>query len=97
MKKRKIYIDTGGLTCPKKRSQEFLRALLDALRKAGLEQAVQVIPRGCFGLCNLAPNLYIEPDGLWYSRFTVKDIPEIVQSHLIGGQPVTRLIHYKKG
>ena len=65
-----------------------------AVRKAGLEGQVQIIERGCFGLCNLAPNLYIEPDGVWYSRFTLKDVPAIVRQHLVQGKRVKRLIHY---
>ncbi len=72
----------------------MVEALNRAIRRAGLEQEVQVIPRGCFGLCNLAPNLYIEPDGIWYSRFTVRDASIIVRKHLVKGKPVTRLIHY---
>ena len=91
---RRIYIDTGGLTCPKKGSPEILEALREKIKKAGLEGQVEVIPRGCFGLCNLAPNLYIEPDEIWYSRFTLKDVPVIVRQHLVQGKPVRRLIHY---
>lgn len=67
-----------------------------AIRRYGLEDQVEVVPRGCFGLCNLAPNLYIEPDGIWYSRFTVRDASIIVRQHLVKGKPVTRLIHYPK-
>ncbi len=96
MKVRKIYLDVRGLTCPKKGSGQVLEALVEAIRKAGLEGQVQVIPRGCFGLCNIAPNLYIEPDGVWYSRFTLQDVSEIVSQHLLGGQPIKRLIHYPK-
>ncbi len=91
---RKLYVDVRGLTCPKKGSPAVLEALVKAIRKAGLEGQVEVIPRGCFGLCNLAPNLYIEPDGVWYSRFTLKDLPVIVRQHLLRDKPVERLIHY---
>ena len=91
---RRVYIDVGGLTCPKKGSKSFLEALAKAVKRARLSDKVEVIERGCFGLCNIAPNLYIEPDGVWYSRFTLKDIPEIVREHLRKGEPVTRLIHY---
>ena len=93
---RRIHIDVAGLTCPKKGAREFLAALKRSLQKAGLERQVQVLERGCFGLCNLAPNLYIEPDGIWYSRVTLKDVSAIVQQHLLKGKPVSRLIHYPK-
>ncbi len=91
---RRIYVDVGGLTCPKRGSKEFLEALVRSIRRARLEGEVEVIPRGCFGLCNLAPNLYVEPDGIWYSRFSLKDVPIIVRQHLRKNKPVLRLIHY---
>ncbi len=71
-----------------------MEALTRSIRRAGLEGRVEVIARGCFGLCNIAPNLYVEPDGIWYSRFTLKDVPVIVRQHLRNNRPVLRLIHY---
>ena len=91
---RRIHVDVGGLTCPRKGSKQVMEALVRSIRRAGLEGEVEVIPRGCFGLCNLAPNLYIEPDGIWYSRFTLRDVPIIVRQHLRKNKPVDRLIHY---
>lgn len=91
---RRIYIDVGGQTCPQKGSKSFLEALVKAIKRARLSSDVEVIPRGCFGLCNIAPNLYIEPDGIWYSKFTERDIPVIIRQHLKQGKPVTRLIRH---
>ncbi|PIQ81518.1 MAG: hypothetical protein COV76_08590 [Candidatus Omnitrophica bacterium CG11_big_fil_rev_8_21_14_0_20_64_10] len=94
--RRRIYIDVGGDTCPRKGSPAALVALTRALEKAGLSRSVEVVRRGCFGLCRLAPNLYVEPDGVWYSRFTPRDMATIVRKHLVGGERVTRLIHHPK-
>ena len=91
---RRVYVDVSGATCPGKGSQGVLEALVRSIRKAGLEEKVQVVGRGCFGLCLLAPNMYVEPDGTWYSKFTVKDVAVIVRQHLIGNKPVARLVHY---
>ena len=105
---RRIFIDVGGLTCPKKGAREVMAAFKRWIQKTGLEGQVEVVERGCFGLCNLAPNLYIEPEvpqegtsldknvgeGVWYSRFTTRDVPIIVRKHLREGKLVTRLIHY---
>ena len=71
-----------------------MEALLKSIRRGHLEDEVEVIPRGCFGLCNIAPNLYVEPDGIWYSRFKVKDVPVIVRQHFRNNKPVGRLILY---
>lgn len=91
---RQVFIDTGGLTCPQKKSKEIMEALVRSIKRAGLEGQVQVVERGCFGLCNIAPNLYIEPDGIWYSRFKITDVPVIVRQHLRNNKPVLRLVHY---
>ena len=93
---RRIHIDVRGLTCPRHNSAAILEALQKAVRKAGLEGQVEVVPRGCFGLCELAPNMYIEPDGIWYSRFTLKDVSVIVRQHLKLGKPVKRLMLYRQ-
>ena len=74
---------------------DVLDALKAALAARGLQGEVEVIARGCFGLCRLAPNLYIEPDGIWYSRFTVSDVEEIVEQHLVHGRVVRRLVHHE--
>lgn len=94
---RRVLIDTGGTTCPTKGSSDVLETLKQAVARRGLQDQVQVVARGCFGLCRLAPNLYIEPDGVWYSRFTVADVEEIVEEHLIHGRVVQRLVHYDGG
>ena len=94
MATRRVFVDIGGRTCPTKGSANVLEALQAAVARRGLHD-VEVIGRGCFGLCRLAPNLYIEPDGVWYSRFTVEDVEEIVEEHLTHGRVVQRLVHYR--
>jgi len=36
----------------------------------------------------------IEPEGFFYTEVTVEDVAEIVQSHLVNGQPVERLFYH---
>ena len=92
---RRVYVDIGGRTCPTKGSAQVLELLKAAVARRGLQQKVEVVGRGCFGLCRLAPNLYIEPDDVWYSRFTAADVEEIVEEHLTHGLVVQRLVHYR--
>jgi len=33
----------------------------------------------------------VYPEGVWYGGVTPADVPEIVERHLVGGQPVERL------
>jgi len=46
----------------------------------------------CVGPCNLGPTVIIYPDGTWYSKVSLDDVTEIVDSHIIKGKPVERLI-----
>ena len=48
---------------------------------------------GCFGLCALGPIMIVYPEGTFYSRVTVDDIPEIVEEHLLKGRIVERLVY----
>lgn len=93
--RRRVFVDTSGATCPTKGSAAILEALRAAVARRGLQETVTVLGRGCFGLCRLAPNLYIEPDGVWYSRVTLADVEEIVEEHLVRGRMVRRLVHYE--
>ncbi len=97
MPARRVYVDTAGATCPTKQSAAVLAALQAAVIQRGLSDQVVVLARGCFGLCRLAPNMYIEPDGVWYSRFSLDDVEEIVEEHLIHGRVVQRLVHHPGG
>jgi (2Fe-2S) ferredoxin len=34
----------------------------------------------------------VYPEQVWYGHVTVADVDEIIASHLVGGQPVERLV-----
>ena len=89
-----VYVDTGGLVCPEKNSKVIAKKFVELIRERHLEDRVRVVERGCFGLCKIAPNAYVEPDGIWYSKFTLEDVQEIVEKHLICGEPVWELVEY---
>jgi (2Fe-2S) ferredoxin len=92
---RRIYIDVGGSTCPGKGSKRIWDVLQEAIVREGLTDQVELVASGCFGLCTLAPNMYVDPDKIWYSRFKPEDVEEIVKEHLLNNRPVARLIHHQ--
>jgi (2Fe-2S) ferredoxin len=47
---------------------------------------------GCLERCELGPVLVVYPDNVWYTFVDRTDIDEIIDSHLIGGQIVERLM-----
>ena len=46
---------------------------------------------GCLGRCASGPVCVVYPDAIWYSYIDEEDVREIIEQHLIKGQPVLRL------
>lgn len=91
-----IYICTqvkppGAPSCIANGASDVLEKLQKEIGSRGLENDIQVTPCGSFGLCDRGPNMVIYPDGIWYSKLTPGDIPEIVEEHLKNGKIVERL------
>ena len=47
---------------------------------------------GCLDRCELGPVMVVYPEAVWYTFVDKEDIDEIIQSHLIEGKPVERLM-----
>ena len=47
---------------------------------------------GCLDRCELGPVMVIYPEGVWYGYRTREDIDEILETHLIAGKRVERLV-----
>ena len=61
------------------------------LSKRGLKGEVRANKAGCLDQCEHGPTIVVYPEEVWYGGVTAADIPEIVESHLVNGNPVTRL------
>lgn len=53
---------------------------------------VKVNKSGCLNRCALGPNIVIFPDNVWYNYKNLADIDEIINTHLIEGRVVDRLL-----
>ena len=83
----------GGTGCTSSNSQKIIETMEAELKAKGLENEVQVIRTGCFGLCALGPIMIVYPEGCFYSEVKVEDVPEIVEEHLLKGRMVKRLLY----
>ena len=83
----------GGTGCTSSGSEQLVTTMEGEIAKHGLNQEIKVIKTGCFGLCALGPIMIIYPEGAFYSRVAVEDVPEIVSEHLLKGRIVTRLLY----
>ncbi len=43
------------------------------------------------GFCSVGAAVLVYPEGIWYAQVQAKDVPEIIEKHLINGEIVERL------
>ena len=53
---------------------------------------VRINIAGCLDRCELGPTVVIYPEGVWYSVANQQDIDEVLQTHLVEGGRVERLM-----
>jgi (2Fe-2S) ferredoxin len=80
-----------GCCDPKGQAQlQFLFKQKLALR--GFKKRVRANMSGCLDQCEHGPTVVVYPDGVWYGRVTPDDVEEIIDSHIVNGKPVERLL-----
>lgn len=76
----------------KRRGSELLREYMKRQAKAlGLKE-VRINASGCLDRCEFGPTMVIYPEGVWYAYRTRADIDEILQTHVVEGGRVERLM-----
>jgi len=83
----------GGTGCTSSGSNSIIEAFETSLEEHGIKDEIKVVRTGCFGLCALGPIVIVYPEGAFYSLVEVKDVPEIVEEHLLKGRIVKRLLY----
>jgi NADH-quinone oxidoreductase subunit F len=81
-----------GTGCEASRAADIEAELSATIAQLELPN-VEVKFTGCHGFCENGPIVVIEPEGIFYTHVKVKDAAEIVQSHLVDGQLVKRLLY----
>ncbi|MBQ3003744.1 MAG: NADH-quinone oxidoreductase subunit NuoF [Clostridia bacterium] len=83
----------GGTGCNSAGSNKLKEIFESEAERLGITDKIKVVMTGCFGLCALGPIVIVYPEGTFYSQVQADDVPEIVEKHLIGGEPVARLVY----
>ena len=83
----------GGTGCHSNNSSKILDEFNALIKANNLENDVQTVQTGCFGLCAVGPVVIVYPEGAFYSQVQVSDVKEIVEEHLVKGRIVDRLLH----
>ena len=77
--------------CKAKGAEEVLAAFKSLVGARALGGPLRAQRAGCLDYCAHGVAVVVYPEGVWYGGVTPGDVPEIVESHLIGGKPVERL------
>ena len=85
----------GGTGCAMEGAMDITNAIKNELKKHRIENEIEVIRTGCLGLCDLGPIVIIYPEGTFYSKVNIKDVPELVEEHLVNGRVVKRLAYFE--
>lgn len=81
-------------SCGAKGSAQLLEKLMEALSAhPEIWDEVNVTASGCLGPCFDGPSCVVYPEGTWYAPLSINDIEEVIESHLVNGKPVERLIY----
>jgi len=62
-----------------------------AVAGRGLQRTVRTNKAGCLDQCEHGPTVVVYPEGVWYGPVGADDVAEIVDRHLVHGEPVARL------
>jgi (2Fe-2S) ferredoxin len=72
---------------------ELHRLFKAKLSERGIPNSrVRANKAGCLDQCEAGPTVVVYPEAVWYGHVTPADVDEIIDSHIIGGKPVQRLI-----
>ncbi|HTJ95727.1 MAG TPA: (2Fe-2S) ferredoxin domain-containing protein [Pararobbsia sp.] len=77
--------------CGSEKMQEYAKKRVKQLGLAGPGK-VRINKSGCLDRCEEGPVVVIYPKGTWYTYVDETDIDEIIETHLVGGKVVERLL-----
>ncbi len=79
-------------SCKQRGSEELAEVFKTKLYERGFKRIVRPNKAGCLDQCAQGCTVVVYPDAVWYGRVTPADVDEIIESHIVGGKPVERLV-----
>lgn len=89
--KEKHILVCHGTGCTSSKSPKIIENFKKIIKEKNIEN-VRVIQTGCFGLCAKGPIVIIRPEDTFYAMVTPEDCEEIINTHMIEGKIVERLL-----
>lgn len=83
----------GGTGCHAYGCMKVVQAFKEEIKQRTLEEAVEVRTTGCHGFCERGPLVVIQPEGVFYQKVQVKDVPEIISETVLKKNVIDRLLY----
>ena len=77
--------------CRSRGAAEVLDRLKGEIHRLKLHREVRINKAGCLDQCAEGVSLVVYPEEVWYGHVTPEDVDEIIENHIVGGNPVERL------
>lgn len=77
--------------CAGRGSLEVAEAFKAKAHERGLKRVVRINKAGCLDQCARGVTVVVYPEAVWYGGVRTEDVEEILDRHVIGGEPVARL------
>jgi (2Fe-2S) ferredoxin len=86
--------DNGDECCMNKGAEAAFDHMKSRVKKLGLsgEGKVRINRAGCLDRCGEGPLMVVYPEAIWYTFVDNDDVDEIIDSHLVNGKVVARLV-----
>lgn len=83
----------GGTGCHAYGCLKVADAFQKEIETQNLQHKVDLRLTGCHGFCERGPIVVIQPNGVFYQRVKLEDIPEIISETLVNKQIIHRLLY----
>jgi (2Fe-2S) ferredoxin len=86
--------DDGAACCGGHNAEQMQQYAKSRIKQMGLngEGRIRINKSGCLDRCDDGPCVVVYPEGVWYTYVDQHDIDEIIDSHLVKGEVVERLL-----
>ncbi len=83
----------GGTGCHAYGCLKVAEGFKAEILRQGLEDDVTLRLTGCHGFCERGPIVVIQPEGIFYQRIKMADIPEVVSRTVMQKEVISRLLY----
>jgi (2Fe-2S) ferredoxin len=86
--------EDGAQCCTQFGAEALFDYMKKRIKKMDLngKHKVRINRAGCFDRCSEGPLMVVYPEAVWYTFIDEHDIDEIIESHILNGRIIDRLL-----